>query len=259
MNRVPEALVEFAGRLADASGAIAMRLFRSGVSIELKADRSPVTIADQQAEAAIRKLIGVTYPEHGVIGEEYGEDRRDADFVWVLDPIDGTKSFITGRPTFGTLIALTHEGRPLLGVIDHPALRERWVGARGHPTLMNGVPVRTRPCPNPADAALYASSPHLFVGEAEAAFARVRAATRQVLYGSDCYAFGLVASGFADLQVDARLGIHDYLAAVAVIEGAGGTMTDWDGRPLTLASGDRVIAAGDARLHEQVLALLSGS
>jgi inositol-phosphate phosphatase / L-galactose 1-phosphate phosphatase / histidinol-phosphatase len=259
MKRVPEALVEFAGRLADASGAIAMRLFRSGIGFELKPDRSPVTVADRQAEAAIRKLIGATYPEHGVIGEEYGEDRRDAEFAWVLDPIDGTKSFITGRPTFGTLIALTHEGRPLLGIIDHPALRERWVGARGHPTRMNGVPVRTRPCPDPVDAALYASSPHLFVGDAEAAFARVRAATRQVLYGSDCYAFGLVASGFADLQVDARLGIHDYLAAVAVIEGAGGTMTDWDGRPLTLASGDRVVAAGDARLHEQVLALLSGS
>ena len=259
MKRVPDELVEFAGRLADASGAIAMRLFRSGISFELKPDRSPVTVADQQAEAAIRRLIGATYPEHGVIGEEYGEDRRDAEFVWVLDPIDGTKSFITGRPTFGTLIALTHEGRPLLGVIDHPALRERWVGARGHPTLMNGLSVRTRPCPDPANAALYASSPHLFVGDAEAAFARVRTVTRQVLYGSDCYAFGLVASGFADLQVDARLGIHDYLAAVAVIEGAGGTMTDWDGRPLTLASGDRVIAAGDAGLHEQVLELLSGS
>jgi inositol-phosphate phosphatase/L-galactose 1-phosphate phosphatase/histidinol-phosphatase len=259
MNRVPDELVEFAGRLADESGAIAMRLFRSGVGFELKADRSPVTVADQQAEAAIRKRIGATYPEHGVIGEEYGKDRRDAEFVWVLDPIDGTKSFITGRPTFGTLIALTHEGRPLLGIIDHPALRERWVGASGHPTVMNGLPVRTRPCRDPADAALYASSPHLFVGDAEAAFARVRAATRQVLYGSDCYGFGLVASGFADLQVDARLGIHDYIAAVAVVEGAGGTMTDWHGRPLTLASADRVIAAGDAGLHEQVLALLSGS
>lgn len=257
MKRVLEELVEFAGRLADESGAIAMRLFRSGVSVELKADRSPVTIADQQAEAAIRRLISAAYPQHGVIGEEYGEDRRDADFVWVLDPIDGTKSYITGRPTFGTLIALTHEGRPLLGVIDHPALRERWVGARGHPTRMNGLQVRTRSCPDPADAALYASSPHLFVGDAEAAFARVRAATRQVLYGSDCYGFGLVASGFADLQVDARLSIHDYMAAVAVIEGAGGTMTDWRGQALSLASGDRVVAAGDASLHEQVLGMLS--
>jgi inositol-phosphate phosphatase/L-galactose 1-phosphate phosphatase/histidinol-phosphatase len=257
MKRVPEELVEFAGRLADESGAIAMRLFRSGVGFEFKADRSPVTIADQQAEAAIRRLISAAYPQHGVIGEEYGEDRRDADFVWVLDPIDGTKSYITGRPTFGTLIALTHEGRPLLGVIDHPALHERWVGARGHSTRMNGLPVRTRSCPDPADAALYASSPHLFVGDAEAAFARVRAATRQVLYGSDCYGFGLVASGFADLQIDARLSIHDYMAAVAVIEGAGGTMTDWGGQALSLASGDRVIASGDASLHEQVLGLLS--
>jgi histidinol phosphatase-like enzyme (inositol monophosphatase family) len=257
MKRAPDDLVSFAGRLADESGPIVKRLFRSGINVELKPDRSPVTVADRQAEAAIRKLIGAAYPEHGVIGEEYGEDRPEADFVWVLDPIDGTKSFITGRPTFGTLIALTHGGRPLLGVIDHPALGERWVGALGHPTLMNGSPVRTRSCPDPAGAALFASSPHLFVGEAEAAFARVRAATRQVLYGSDCYGFGLVASGFADLQVDARLGIHDYLAAVAVVEGAGGIMTDWEGRPLTLASGDRVIAAGDAALHARILGTLS--
>jgi fructose-1,6-bisphosphatase/inositol monophosphatase family enzyme len=122
---------------------------------------------------------------------------------------------------------------------------------------MNGSPVHVRACPDPADAALFASSPHLFVGDAETAFARVRAATRQVLYGSDCYGFGLIASGFADLQVDARLGIHDYLAAVAVIEGAGGAMSDWNGRPLTLASADRVIASGDQTLHERVLEILS--
>jgi histidinol phosphatase-like enzyme (inositol monophosphatase family) len=261
MKRVPDELIRFAGHLADESGAIVKRHFRSSFSFELKTDKSPVTVADRQAEAAIRRLIGATYPAHGVIGEEYGQDRPEADFVWVLDPIDGTKSFVTGRPLFGTLIALAHEGRPLLGVIDHPALGfgERWVGALGHPTLMNGLPAHTRSCPNPADAALFASSPHLFVGDAEVAFARVRAATRQVLYGSDCYGFGLVASGFADLQVDARLSIHDYMAAVAVVEGAGGAMTDWDGRPLTLASGDRVIAAGDLRLHEQVLGLLSDS
>jgi histidinol phosphatase-like enzyme (inositol monophosphatase family) len=261
MKRVPDDMVEFAGRLADESGAIVRRYFRSGVGFDLKLDSSPVTVADRQAEAAIRRLIDAAYPDHGVIGEEYGADRPEADFVWVLDPIDGTKSFVTGRPLFGTLIALTHERRPLLGVIDHPALGfgERWVGALGHPTRMNGSPVHTRSCRDPADAALFATSPHLFVDDAEAAFARVRAATRQVLYGSDCYGFGLIASGFADLQIDARLSIHDYMAAVAVIEGAGGVMTDWDGQPLTLASCDRVVAAGDLRLHEQVLGLLSNS
>src|SRR5215510_13769585 len=173
MSRVSDDLVAFAGRLADASGAIAKRYFRSGVGIETKPDKSPVTLADRAAKAAIRELIGDRYPDHGVVGEEHGADRPDAEFVWVLDPIDGTKSFITGRPTFGTLIALMQEGRPLVGIIDHPALGERWVGAVGHPTSMNGSPVRARPCPESGNAALFASSPHAFVGAAEAAFGRV--------------------------------------------------------------------------------------
>ncbi|MGH6959684.1 MAG: histidinol-phosphatase [Dongiaceae bacterium] len=258
MTALPDDLVAFAGRLADASGAIARRYFRSGVGIEIKPDRSPVTVADKEAEAAIRKLIAAADPTHGVIGEEYGPDRPDAEFVWILDPIDGTKSFITGRPMFGTLIALLQDGRPVLGVIDHPALGERWVGAAGHPTRMNGAPVRTRACPRPADAALFASSPHYFVDDALPAFERVRQATNQVLYSSDCYAYGLIASGFADLMVDAKMGLYDYIAAVPVVEGAGGVMTDWDGKPLTLRSGDRVVASGDARLHAQVLELLVG-
>ncbi len=255
---VPEALVAFAGRLADASGTIARRYFRSGVGIEIKPDRSPVTVADREAEAAIRKLIAAQHPDHGVIGEEHGADRPDAEFVWILDPIDGTKSFITGRPMFGTLIALLRQGRPVLGVIDHPALGERWVGAAGHPTAMNGKPVRTRACPAAADAALFASSPHYFIDDALPAFERVRQATNQVLYSSDCYAYGLIASGYADLMVDARMGLYDYIAAVPVIEGAGGVMTDWRGKPLTIDSGDRVVAAGDPRLHKQVLKLLDG-
>jgi inositol-phosphate phosphatase/L-galactose 1-phosphate phosphatase/histidinol-phosphatase len=254
---VPAELAAFAGRLADASGAIARRYFRSGLGIEFKPDRSPVTAADREAEAEMRRLIATEYPEHGVIGEEHGRHRPDAEFVWVLDPIDGTKSFITGRPTFGTLIALLREGRPVLGVVDHPALAERWIGAAGHPTTLNGRPARTRPCADLAMAALSASSPHYFRDTAAAAFERVRSAARQVLYSGDCYAYGMIASGWSDLHVDARMDIYDYLAAVPVIEGAGGVMTDWEGQPLTLASGDRVVAAGDRRLHEPVLQLLA--
>jgi len=258
MKHVPDDLMDFAGRLADVSGAILKRHFRSNVSVETKEDASPVTEADREVEAAIRTLIGRTYPDHGIIGEEYGRDRPDARLVWVIDPIDGTKSFVTGRPTFGTLIALTCDRRPVLGVIDHPGLGagERWVGGLGHPTCMNRAPVRTRQCSDMAEAALFASSPHSFVDTAAAAFDQVRAASRQVLYSSDCYAFGLLASGFADLLVDARMDIYDYLAAVPVIEGAGGVMTDWRGEPLTLDSGDSVVAAGDRALHEQVLRVL---
>jgi inositol-phosphate phosphatase/L-galactose 1-phosphate phosphatase/histidinol-phosphatase len=257
--RVADDLVAFANRLADTSGAIARRYFRQPVGVEAKPDQSPVTIADREAEAAIRKLIAEHYPHHGVIGEEHGADRPDAEYVWVLDPIDGTKSFIAGRPTFGTLIALARAGVPVLGVIDHPALGagERWVGAIGHPTLMNGAPVATRACAALADAALFASSPHYFTGDAKPAFDRVRRRARQVLYSADCYPYGLIASGFADLLVDAKMAIYDYLAGVPVVEGAGGVMTDWQGRPLTIASGDRLVAAGDRRLHDQVLAVLA--
>jgi len=251
-------LVAFASRLADVSGGIARRYFRSGVGIEIKPDKSPVTRADREAEAEIRTLIKAQYPAHGVIGEEHGRDRPDAEFVWVLDPIDGTKSFITGRPTFGTLIALLQQGRPVLGIVDHPALAERWVGASGRPTLMNGKPVRTRACPELAQAALSASSPHYFRDSAGPAFERMRLAARQTLYSADCYAYGMVASGWSDLHVDAKMDIYDYLAAVPVIIGAGGVMTDWQGQPLTMNSSDRVAASGDPRLHEAVLKLLAG-
>jgi histidinol phosphatase-like enzyme (inositol monophosphatase family) len=259
MQLLSDELVAFAGRLADASGAIARRYFRSGLGIEFKPDRSPVTAADREAEAAIRKLIAAQYPAHGVIGEEHGRDRPEVEFVWILDPIDGTKSFITGRPTFGTLIALLRQARPVLGIIDHPALGERWVGAAGCPTLMNGAPVHARACGDLGSAALSASSPHYFRDSAAPAFERVRQAARQVLYSGDCYAYGMIASGWSDLHVDAKMDIYDYLAAVPVIEGAGGVMTDWDGRPLTMHSGDRVIAVGDKRLHEPVIKLLAGT
>jgi inositol-phosphate phosphatase/L-galactose 1-phosphate phosphatase/histidinol-phosphatase len=253
----PDSLLGFAERLAEASGPILRRYFRSGVAVIDKPDSSPVTIADREAEQALRKLIAAEHPDHGVIGEEFGADRPDAEHVWVLDPIDGTKSFITGRPLFGTLIALCRVGRPILGVVDHPALNERWIGASGHPTRHNGTVVKARACPSLERAALFASSPHMFEdGHGEAGFTRVRRAAKLVQYGSDCYHYGLVASGHGDLAIEARMAIYDYLAAVPVVEGAGGRVTDWQGKPLTLASGDRVLAVGDPALHQRVLALL---
>jgi inositol-phosphate phosphatase/L-galactose 1-phosphate phosphatase/histidinol-phosphatase len=251
-------LLRFAGELADASGAIIKQFFRRKFDVEFKADTSPVSTADRAAEAEIRRLIGQHYPAHGVIGEEYGADRPEAEFVWVLDPIDGTKSFIAGRPLFGTLIALMREARPAAGVIDHPAVGERWIGGAGHPTTHDGRPVRTRACGDLSAAAMFASSPYYFLGDAGPRFDRVRTQVRQILFSNDCYAYGLIASGFGDLMVDAKMSIYDYLAAVPVIEGAGGRMTDWDGKPMTLKSGDRVLAAGDPRLHEQAMRLLNG-
>ena len=252
-----DAYLDLARRLADVSGAIARRYFRTRVAVDDKADLSPVTIADREAEAAMRKLIAETFPAHGVIGVEHGSERPDATHVWVLDPIDGTKSFITGRPLFGALIALCREGRPILGVIDCPALGERWIGAAGRPTLHQGEPARTRECASLDRAALYCTSPLMFRGAAFERFERVRKTVKLPLYGGDCFAYGLVASGFADLVIEGSLGVYDYAALVPVLEGAGGIMTDWQGRALDLRSNGFVIAAGDRRAHAQALELLA--
>jgi len=258
MTTSTDDLRTFAGTLADASGAIIRRRFRQKINVEIKPDNSPVSDADKETESELRRLIGVTFPDHGVIGEEYGPERPDAEFVWVLDPIDGTKSFITGRPLFGTLIALCHHGKPIVGIIDHPALGERWAGAKGQPTRFNGKPVRVRACSGIGAAAMFGSSPHSKTPSNEAAFDRVRRTARQVLYSSDCYAYGLIACGFADLCIEFGIGIHDFLATVPVIEGAGGIVTDWNGAPLTIKSGDKVIAAGDSGVHRAAMGLLAG-
>ena len=255
----PERFVTLAERLADTSGEIVRRHFRTGFDIDDKPDLSPVTIADREAEAAMRLLIRDALPEHGIVGEEYGAERTDAEYVWILDPIDGTKSFVTGRPLFGTLIGLMRRNEPVLGIIDHPALGERWIGATGRQTRFNGRSVKVRSCPTLDRAALFASSPHMFEGAAADAFDRIRQQSRQVLYGSDCYHYALIASGFADLAIEAKMGLHDYLAVVPVLQGAGGVITDWRGGALNLYSGDQVLAAGDARIHAQALEILAGA
>ncbi|MGD9507405.1 MAG: histidinol-phosphatase [Geminicoccaceae bacterium] len=254
---------EFEGlahRLADRAGEIQRRYFRSPVSVETKADASPVTIADREAEAAMRELIAAYYPEHGILGEEHGRERLDAEFVWVLDPIDGTKSFITGRPLFGTLIALAHRGRPVLGMIDQSILRERWVGSTGTDSVHNGRPIRVRSCPRLEDAVLFATSPLMFKAGAEnSAFDRVQKRVHLPLYGGDCYAYGLLAMGFADLVIEAGLQPYDYMALVPVIEGAGGVITDWQGKPLDLDSSGQVVAGGDERVQRAARDLLAAS
>jgi len=250
--------LQLAHRLADAAAVVQRRHFRTPVAVDTKPDSSPVTIADREAETAMRELIQAAFPEHGIYGEEHGAVRADAEHVWVLDPIDGTKSFITGRPLFGTLIGLLHHGRPVLGIIDHSILGERWVGCEGAPTTHNGGPVRVRDCGALADAALFATSPRQFAKPADrAAFDRVEHRVRLPMYGSDCYHYGLLAMGFADLVIEASLEPYDFVAAVAVVEGAGGRITDWQGRPLGLASDGRIVASGDARMHDAALAVLA--
>lgn len=252
-----DGMLDLALRLADASGAVIRRHFRTDIGADDKADQSPVTVADREAESAMRALLAAHAPGHGVIGEEHGRENAGAELVWVLDPIDGTKAFITGKPIFGTLIALMHHGRPVLGVIDQPIVGDRWVGAAGRPTLFNGAPARVRVCEGLSRARLSTTGPQYFTDEGRRAFDRVAARSKLLSYGGDCYQYGLVASGSVDVVVEAELELHDFAALVPVVEGAGGVMTDWQGRPLDAASAGEVVAAGDARVHAEVLAALA--
>ncbi|MFW5633961.1 MAG: inositol monophosphatase family protein [Roseicyclus sp.] len=239
--------------LADAAGAAIRPFFRGAWSEERKADRSFVTEADRAAEAAMRALIEAHRPADGIIGEEYGTRNEGAGRQWVLDPIDGTTSFIAGRAIFGTLIALVQDGWPVLGVIDQPIAQERWVGRIGEGTTFNGRPAATRPLKDLSDAVLGTTTPHQFAGGDVDAFMGVARAVAEskIIYGGDCYNYGLVASGHIDCVIEAGLKLHDFAALVPVVEGAGGMMSDWMGNPLDAGSDGRVIALGDpARLDD---------
>ncbi|CAN4112403.1 unnamed protein product [Withania somnifera] len=253
---------DVSNKIADAAGDVIRKYFRKSFDILDKEDLSPVTIADQAAEESMVKIIQENFPSHAIYGEEKGWrcQEETADYVWVLDPIDGTKSFITGKPVFGTLIALLYKGKPILGVIDQPVLRERWTGLSGRRTTLNGQEISTRNCSSLSKAYLYTTSPHLFNGDAEIAFARVRSKVKVPLYGCDCYAYALLASGFVDLVIESGLKPYDFLSLVPVIEGAGGIITDWKGQQFTwrasacsLATSFNVVAAGDKQVHHQAL------
>lgn len=264
----------FASELADAARVEILPYWRQsrrslGQEIKVEEERSvfqsasPVTLADRAAERAMRDLITERYPHHGIYGEEYGVIREDADFVWVLDPIDGTRSFITGKPLFGTLISCLYKGTPVIGVIDQCVLNERWLGMAGQVSTLNGKPIRTDGVVTLDQAEMYSTTPDMFQrGEALNKFDAMRQAVKTPHYGADCYAYALVASGFgADIVVEADLGLYDYCALVPVIQGAGGQISDWNGEKLTLknhkTSKGRVVASANAKLHEQALEVLS--
>ncbi len=250
--------IALANRLADAAGAAIRPFWRGAIGLEIKADASPVTLADRAAEEAMRRLLLAEVPRDGIEGEEFGIEREGASRRWVLDPIDGTTSFAAGRPIFGTLIALLEGGFPVLGVIDQPILGERWVGALGQATTFNGNPCATRPCRELSNALLATTSPSLFDDHAAEHFMALaqKTAHRRMIWGGDCYNYGLIASGQIDLVCEAGLKLHDFAALVPVVEGAGGTMADWNGDPLHAGSDGHVIAIGDpARLEDVVQAL----
>ncbi len=253
--------VALANALADAAGAEIAPLFRSSWSSETKQDHSVVTDADRNAEAAMRRIIEAERPDDGIIGEEFGLHKEGAGRQWVLDPIDGTQSFVAGRPIFGTLIALMQEGWPVLGVIDQPITKERWVGMIGQGTTLNGTPVHARNCPALEGASIATTSPHGFDESEVDAYLRLVAKAYPKrpwpIYGGDCYNYALLASGHVDIVIESQLKLYDYAALVPVVEGAGGTMSDWQGHPLDAdsahASGGQVLALGDPARLEDVL------
>lgn len=251
-----DCLTGFALDLADRARTLALAHFRTPIGVEWKADLSPVTIADRAIERALREEIGSRFPHHGILGEEEGAEGLGRRVVWVMDPIDGTKSFITGLPLFGTLIAILVDGKVVVGVVDMPALGERWVATRGFSTCCNGTPCRTSVVERLQDARLYSTSPDAFAREEAEAFATLSAKVGLRRFGGDCYAYGLLAAGHVDLVVEADLKPYDFMALVPVVEGAGGIITDWTGAPLSLHSAGTVVAAANGALHAAALATL---
>ncbi len=252
----------FVDELATVSGDAILPFFRTSLGVEDKNASGrfdPVTAADRAAEVAIRTLIREHFPAHGVVGEEYGNERTDAEYVWVIDPIDGTKSFISGMPAWGSLIALTRLGEPVYGMMHQPFIRERFTGD-GQTARYRGPAgdraLMVRACAQLQDAVLFTTSPLLMSAEDRTAYGRVEQAVRLPRYGGDCYAYCMLAAGHVDLVIESGLKAHDIVALIPIVAGAGGIITGWDGGPAT--RGGRVVAAGDKRVHEAALKLLNG-
>ncbi len=256
-----DALIAAAEAAVDAAGEVIRPYFRAGVAADLKSDASPVTIADRRAEQAMRRVLAGRFPEHGVLGEEYGTERPAAPLRWVLDPIDGTRAFITGRPVFGSLIALLQDDRPILGVIDQPVTGERWIGALGRATTFRGSfggVAGCRPCASLGSAELSCTSTDVFGAEDLPRWETLKRQVRRTSFGGDCYAYGLLALGQIDVIAEATMNLWDWAALVPIIEGAGGRLTDWHGKPLTPDSDGHTLAVGDVALLAPAVALLTG-
>jgi histidinol phosphatase-like enzyme (inositol monophosphatase family) len=251
-----DTIVVLAERLADAAGGEIRPRFQKKIATERKADVTPVTEADRAAETAIRALLARERPDDAIVGEEYGHKAGTSRYTWVIDPIDGTKAFMTGRATFVTLIALLDGDRPVLGVIDQPITGDRWIGVSGRRTTHNGAPAQTRHVPRIAEAVFSTTDPNLFPGSDAETYLRVSGAAGMRTYGGDGLAYGLLASGWVDIVLESGLKLHDFAALVPVVEGAGGIVTDWVGRPVDAGSDGRIVVTGSTGLHAEVLKLI---
>jgi inositol-phosphate phosphatase/L-galactose 1-phosphate phosphatase/histidinol-phosphatase len=250
---------QFAGffeEMAEAARDIALRYFRKNLVVDEKEDKTPVTQADREIEQNLRALIKQKFPAHGVIGEEFGRENAAAEFVWVIDPIDGTKAFATGRPSFGTIIGLAQNGKPVAGLIDQAYTKERWFGVTDRFCRHNGVPVKVAAPRKLSAARFYTTTAAMFEGGYEEGFERLRKTVKWPQYSCDCYAYGLLALGWIDLVMERDLKVHDVIGLAPIISGAGGYAGSWDGNEISLETDGTIIAASTKALALEALAVL---
>ena len=251
-----EPYLQFMHKLADASDLVTLKYFRTNSAVENKVELGfdPVTEADRESERVICDLITHEFPNHGIIGEEHGSINETAEFVWVIDPIDGTRSYVSGIPAWGTLIGLQHKDQPVAGLMSQPFTKERFFGEKAGSFLQyKGVQksLNTRNCRSISEAVLLNTTPALFDKKERPKFEKVEKQVRLIRYGTDCYGYAMLASGHADLVIESSMKIHDIFALIPIVEGAGGIVTDWQGN--SASNGGQILACGDKRLHEALI------
>ena len=256
LNYCPKEFIEFSNFLSEESSKIVLKYFRSDVNVESKKDSTPVTIADKECESLIRELIIKKYPNHGILGEEHEDVNSNSEFVWVIDPIDGTRSYIAGHKDFGTLIALLHNQEPILGIVDCPAHKERWLGICNENTTLNGEKIKTSNKQNINESYAFTSGLYFEDMKFRDGFDKITKKTKYFRFGGDCYMYGMLASGFIDIVVEDTLKTHDYMALLPVIEGAGGVVSDRFGKKITLESDGSIVASCSQNVHNQVIEIL---
>ena len=251
--------ISFAKTLADKSSEVIMQYFRRRFSIDTKEDNTPVTNADKNSEEKIRELIKQTYPSHGILGEEYEGINLDSEFIWVIDPIDGTQSFIAGHKDFGTLIALLQNKEPILGIINCPAHQERWIGLHNQPTTLNGNVVSTSNVQKIKDGYAFTSGLYFKDDKFKKGFDKIIQRAKYYRFGGDCYMYGMLASGLIDVVIEDTLKIYDYMALIPVIEGAGGIVSDKNNKAITQESDGSFVATANIILHKEVAEILKSN
>ena len=249
--------IDFAHELADKAGEILRKYFRKTTETKLKNDLSVVSVADSEVELILRSLIENKFPDHGIIGEEYAIKKTSSEFEWIIDPIDGTGSFVTGKPTFGTLIALVKNQKPIIGIIDQPINSERWVGEIYKKTTLNGKYTSCSNKKNISEAYLDATNPEMFSHKQYDKFWKLPKEVKLTRWGYDCYAYGMLASGYVDIVCETGLKIYDFIPLIPIIEGSGGIISDWNGKSLNIGSDGNILAAANLELHKKALTIIN--